>query len=173
MKKLKKYYKKILLIIVIVCITSTYCIGSYFVNFALVAKSGGENRPKKALNIEEDKIISKNKKALEAERDKWLAEVRDYTKEVSVRTPDGLRLIGHTFEQISHTDKWVIVVHGYQSSENRSKIYGAGFYKLGYNVLTYSLRGHKPSEGKYISMGSKDSEDLLAFVNLIISINPK
>lgn len=69
MEKFKKYYKKILLIIAIICITSTYIIGSYFVNFALVAKSGGENRPKIALNIEEDKIISKNKKALETQRD--------------------------------------------------------------------------------------------------------
>lgn len=173
MEKFKKYYKKILLIIAIICITSTCIIGSYFVNFALVAKSGGENRPKIALNIEEDKIISKNKKALETQRDKWLAEVKDYTKKISVSTLDGLRLIGHTYEQNSPTDKWVIIVHGYQSSENRSKIYGAGFYKLGYNVLTYSLRGHKPSEGKYITMGDKDSEDLMSFINLIIKENPK
>lgn len=102
-----------------------------------------------------------------------MATIKDYTKEISVTSKDGLKLFGHIYEQKIPTNKWIILVHGYQSSENKSKTLGAGFYKLGYNVLTYSLRGHKPSEGKYISMGSKDSEDLLAFVNLIIRINPK
>lgn len=173
MKILKIYFKKVLIILALISISSTYFIGSYFVNYALVAKSGGENRTKKKLDSNQANIIKINKKNLEDNRDKWLATIKDYTKEISVTSKDGLKLFGNIYEQKIPTNKWIILVHGYQSSENKSKTLGAGFYKLGYNVLTYSLRGHKPSEGKYISMGSKDSEDLLAFVNLIISINPK
>lgn len=49
MKILKIYFKKVLIILALISISSTYFIGSYFVNYALVAKSGGENRTKKSL----------------------------------------------------------------------------------------------------------------------------
>lgn len=171
MKLFNKLWKKILIVCVLLSVSSTYFIGSYFVNYALVANSGGKNRPDKKNLSSEETIKEKRKKYLEDMRDKWLVDVASLTKDVGIRTSDGLNLYGHTYSQPEKTDKWIILVHGYQSSEKKAQMLGANFYKLGYNVLTYSLRGHEPSDGTYIGMGGKDSEDLLKFVDYILKIN--
>lgn len=173
MKFIKKYWKRIVVACLFFIVGTTYFVGSYFVNYALVANAGGKNRPnKKNPSVYED-IKEKRKKELENKRDKWLVDVRELTRDIKVKTKDDLTLYGHIFKQAQKTDKWIIVVHGYQSSEKKAQILAANFYDLGYNVLTYSLRGHKPSQGKYIGMGGRDSEDLMNFVSYIIKENPK
>lgn len=172
MKFIKKNWKKIIIAFLFLIAVSTYFIGSYFVNYALVANSGGEKRPDKKSLTSEEVIKEKRKKFLDEKRDKWLKDVAKNTKNIEVKTNDGLKLYGHTYTQKKDSKNWIILVHGYQSSEKRSQMLAANFYELGYNVLTYSLRGHRPSEGKYIGMGGKDSEDLLKFIDYLIKINP-
>lgn len=54
-----------------------------------------------------------------------------------IKSYDGLKLYGHKLKQEKHTDRWMIIVHGYQSSENEANTLARHFYEEGYNILTY------------------------------------
>ena len=172
MNILKKISKKLILCLILIPMVSTYFVGSYFVNYALVANSGGENRPSSEMPSQEDEIIEQRQTLLEEKRDQWLQAIDDLTESVTLKTRDELNLEGHIYRQKEPSHQWMIIVHGYQSSEKRSQTLAASFYDLGYNVVTYSLRGHAPSEGKYITMGSKDADDLTQWINHVITIEP-
>lgn len=99
MKLIKKNWKKIIIAFLFLTAVSTYFIGSYFVNYALVANSGGEKRPDKKNLTSEEVIKEKHKKFLDEKRDKWLKDVAKNTKYIEVKTNDGLKLYGHTYTQ--------------------------------------------------------------------------
>lgn len=99
MKFIKKNQKKIIIAFLFLTAVSTYFIGSYFVNYALVANSGCEKRPDKKNLTSEEVIKEKRKKFLDEKRDKWLKYVAKNTKNIEVKTNDGLKLYGHTYTQ--------------------------------------------------------------------------
>jgi len=178
--------KKSLLVIAIlfiISIFSTYFIGSYFINFALVPNKGGGNRDSSTSSAQKDgdgyeelsedlkmKIALARKTDSEL-CDKWLKEVENQTKNIIIESKDGLKLSGHKFYHSYNVDNWVIVVHGYQSSEHSSKKIARHYYNRGFNVLTISLRAHGESEGKYIGMGFLDRDDLFLWTDHIIKEN--
>lgn len=175
MKKQNKLINKItksIIIALLLAILSTYFIGNYFVNYALVPHSGGNNRkvaqtykmPPQIVNIQEA-----NKKQQEQQSINWQ---RKFTNnEQKIKSDDGNMLYGHTFTHLQ-TDKWIVIVHGYQSKEEKSYPIAQHFYDKGYNVLTISLRAHGKSEGKYITMGVKEKDDLIKWTQHIIQQNP-
>ncbi len=70
---------------------------------------------------------------------------------------DGLALVGYAHRQSKETNKWAIVVHGYNSSSSEMNDYGGMFFDKGYNVLVIDNEYHGESEGTHITMGMKDS----------------
>lgn len=163
----KKWYRtwiKVLVGLTLLGGVATYGVGSYFVRYALVPKSGGNERkvkkPKKvqAVKKKTDSVHQQEDKA----RDEWLKEALPLTNRRIIKSKDGLKLVGHEFIQPydKTTNRWIMVVHGYQSSEKESQLLARHFYQMGYNVLTMSLRAHQPSEGEYIGMGYLDKDDL-------------
>lgn len=72
------------------------------------------------------------------------------------------------------SDKTVIWVHGYTSHAERESAFPALFYRsLGFNVLIPYLRAHGPSEGKYISFGPKELQDMTMWVDQVNARFPK
>ncbi len=66
------------------------------------------------------------------------------------------------------TNKTVIWIHGYTSHAERESAFPGLFYRsLGYNVLIPYLRAHGPSEGKYISLGALEQQDMQRWVDVI------
>lgn len=66
------------------------------------------------------------------------------------------------------SDKTVIWVHGYTSHAERESAFPGLFYRsLGFNVLIPYLRGHGPSQGKYISFGALESRDVRGWVDKV------
>lgn len=147
-----------------------YFIGSYFVNYALVPKQGAEKRNVKTQDSSFENIskIEEIENKEEELAHKFLNETKEQFKEVSITSFDNLSLYGHTLNQKEYTNKWAIIVHGYQTSEKNSFTLLHNFFKLGFNVLTIDLRTHGKSEGKYIGMGSFESLDLNDWVNFLI-----
>lgn len=167
----KKFTKRLLYVLAVLVFlygSATFFIGGYFVNYALVAKSGGQKRPKVQAQLS---TVIRNKELLENKRDAWLKENQAQLEPFQFTTADGLTLQGHKIRQKNPSNRWLIIVHGYQSNEKRSLLYAQGFYNYGYNIVTYSLRGHRPSEGKYITMGAKDASDLQILIKNIIAEN--
>ncbi len=161
----------------------TYGIGTYFIEFALVPNKGGGERDsggataqKNAEGYEElskdlEVKIATARKFDSALCEAWLKEIANRTQEVSISSKDGLTLKGHEFLQAYPSDNWVIVVHGYQSSETSSQKIARHFYKRGFNALTISLRAHGESEGRYIGMGELDKDDLFLWTEHIVKKN--
>ena len=66
------------------------------------------------------------------------------------------------------TNKTVIWIHGYTSHAERESAFPSLFYhSMGYNVLIPYLRTHGPSEGKYISFGPLEAQDMKLWINRV------
>lgn len=120
-------------------------------------------------------VIAQNMEESFDRRDRWLEEVAPLTEEVSIQTIDDYNLQGHIYHQPDDqpSNKWAIILHGFQSVEGEAQELGPFFYDQGYNVLTYALRAHDPSEGYYIGMGYLDKDDLIAWTDFIIERDPE
>lgn len=180
-KKKKKTFRNIIIAIIIIMLLATYFIGNFFINFALVPNQGGQNRKKVSEEIpdgvskkdsELDKIIKDNKAISTKSAKEFINKAKEQTQEISITSKDGFKLYGHKYLQKNPSNKWMIIVHGYQSSENESNKLAFRFYDKGFNILTYSQRAIKPSEGKYITMGIKESEDLILWIEAITKEYP-
>lgn len=172
-----KYLIVTLFVLIFLTVVATVGIGGYFVNYALVPNQGGENRNVKPLKEDKKELNGKfNIEAIEnrdkKDRDIWVANLGTLRKEMKIKSKDGLNFYGHQILQKEPTNKWVIIAHGYQSSENESNIIARHFYNLGYNVLTYNQRAHGTSEGKCIGMGYLEKDDLLEWTDALISEYP-
>ena len=182
-----KLFKKILyafVALLLVSVLSTYFIGSYFINFALVPASGGGERDasvaqaqKEGEGYEELSEDLKVKIALAKKTDSesyetWLKTMSANIEKVSIVSKDGYRFYGHCFVHSNEEKRWVIVVHGYQSSEESSKKIARHYYNRGFNALTISLRAHGESEGSYIGMGFLDKDDLFLWTQYLVKRNP-
>lgn len=67
----------------------------------------------------------------------------------------------------------MIWVHGYTShAERESAFPGLFYHDLGFNVLVPYLRAHGPSEGKYISFGPLECEDMLLWAEQVNERHP-
>ncbi len=70
--------------------------------------------------------------------------------------------------QKSYTNKWIVVVHGYEESSSTMGDYGKMFFEEGYNVLLVDNEYHGESEGDHISMGTFDCINVLRWVDEIV-----
>ncbi len=85
-------------------------------------------------------------------------------EEINVTSFDKLKLVGDYFN--NHSDKVVIMFHGFHASSYYSFAYQAlSFLEKGYNVLIVDNRASNRSEGKYSTYGKFEKEDVLSWVN--------
>lgn len=98
---------------------------------------------------------------------KSLAEIKQLPHEIlEIVSHDGLKLKAVFYP--GNSDKTVIWIHGYTShAERESAFPGLFYHSLGYNVLVPYLRAHGLSEGKYLSFGPMECQDLLKWVDKI------
>lgn len=87
----------------------------------------------------------------------------------TMKSKDGLKLVGHFLPAETPTNRVVILAHGY-SSQGKEMGTLAKFYHevLGYHVLMPDARGHGASEGDYIGFGWPDRKDYLLWINQVI-----
>ena len=136
-------------------------IGLYFYNISLNAKSD------KTSVMEGNRSVngfdeSKNENA-------WF-DARAI--ETSIKSKRGENLVGYKLINENAKD-WVIVVHGYLLSGRAMSIYTKKFFEMGYNVLAIDLLGHGKSEGKTISMGGFDSDNLVLWAEKLSAEYPE
>lgn len=101
-----------------------------------------------------------------------LAEIQKLPHEDwKITSDDGLTLRAIYYP--GNSDKTMIWVHGYTShAERESAFPGLFYHSLGYNVLIPYLRAHGPSEGKYISFGPMESDDMERWVQKVNEAHP-
>lgn len=86
----------------------------------------------------------------------------------TVTSHDGLRLIGKLYRTESETNKYIICMHGYRSSNDDFTCAMGFFMSQGYNILAVDQRSHGKSEGKWITFGVKERYDALSWCNYLI-----
>lgn len=95
--------------------------------------------------------------------DAWLKE--NNTRDVYVKSKDGLRLHGYWIPA-DNPRGTVLLVHGYRSTMLVDFGIAFPFYHaLGMNILVPQQRAHGDSEGKYITFGVKESEDMVCWID--------
>lgn len=104
---------------------------------------------------------------LEPEDEKWLK--KSGKESVYLTSEDGLFLHGYTIKGAASVNKWVIAVHGYDGRSDYMAVYARKFAEKGYNVLLPDMRGFGLSEGKEITMGHREKDDLLLWINKLIN----
>ena len=102
----------------------------------------------------------------------WFSEAK---QPVSITSFDGLNLHGWLFDPdcvnpLPHL--YAICCHGYTGEPAEMAKWAHRFAKLGFTVLVPAQRAHELSEGRYVGMGWLESNDLLAWIHLIVESDP-
>lgn len=102
----------------------------------------------------------------------WFSEAK---QPVSITSFDGLNLHGWLFDPdcvnpLPHL--YAICCHGYTGEPAEMAKWAHRFAKLGFTVLVPAQRAHELSEGRYVSMGWLERNDLLAWIHLIVESDP-
>ncbi|MBR2214792.1 MAG: alpha/beta hydrolase [Selenomonadaceae bacterium] len=157
--------KKIILSVLITMIGMTvlfitvtgYFIGNYMVQFGL--ERGSETDPKAPPRAFALLMPPENRRFNKPD------EVSEIWQEKSA---DGLLLTATHFFPDWHSDRWVIVVHGYGCTQQNSWYIASTYLAQGYHVLTPDLRASGDSEGRFLTMGYRESEDVVHWAKEIV-----
>ena len=153
---------KLIALVLVVLIIIGYAIGNYFVNFALKRTDPSDinSGPPACANIHDPTIV--------------VSEKPDYPNEIwSITSKDGLKLNATYFSPNNPGHQWAILVHGYGRDQRYAWDYATAYLDRGYNVLTPDLRASGTSEGIYLTMGARESDDILIWIEKILEVDPK
>ena len=114
------------------------------------------------LNNDVNSRETKGKRKRPNPRVKWLD---NHAKQINIKSDDGINLRGYIVNNDSKD--WVVLVHGFSSDHTHMINRGIKFYNMGFNILLVDLRAHGDSEGKFITMGIKDSHDIVKWCKYI------
>lgn len=169
MQKIKRNWKKLLLVAVAVFL-AIQVIGSFFF-YELAIKRG----PKDFLEKNADLEVSDEALDLYI-NGPWIEWVntQDF-EQLSTVSRDGLALSGYYLEAPTPTDKVVVLTHGYLGHAKQMGLFGMFYYEqLGYNIFMPDARGHGKSGGDYYGFGWPDRLDLIDWTNLLVEkLGPK
>ena len=153
---------KLIALAAVVLIVLSYMVGSYFVDFSMRRTDPNDidSGPPACANIHDPT--------------RTVAEKPDYLNETwSIVSEDGLKLNATYFSSDVPTHHWAILVHGYGRDQRYAWDYADPYLERGYNVLTPDLRASGTSEGEFLTMGVKESDDLLLWIDRIVKVDPK
>lgn len=82
---------------------------------------------------------------------------------------DNLKLHGIKVINNPNSNKWVILSHGYGSNYREMLDQAMHFDQNGFNLLLINHRSFEISEGKFITMGYRESDDIVSWTNYLVS----
>ena len=94
----------------------------------------------------------------------WMEENKDRITELQIEN-DGLQLFGQYFD--FGKERCVIILPGRCESLVYSYYFAPPYEKAGFNVLVVDARCHGMSDGKYNTIGVKESADVLKWAQLV------
>ena len=112
------------------------------------------------------KMLKKIEALFENDKEEGIFD-RDF-KKVSITSADNLKLCG--FYKDNSCGRVVLLVHGYGGNHRHMAKYVKLFEKKGYDILAIDMRSHGESEGRDITMGKKESEDLKLWIEKLLQL---
>jgi len=98
----------------------------------------------------------------------WLKEFKKKDMYTTVREGEGLFSyikLHASYIQNGESKKTVVIHHGYRGPTEAVAVYAKMFYEMGYNVLLPDSRATGESQGKNITFGWKEKEDIVHWIN--------
>lgn len=100
----------------------------------------------------------------------WYHAAKKYTWRETSATGH-LKLVASYVPAAKHTNKTVVIAHGFGGDSSRMGEYAGLFHELGYNVLLPDDRGAGRSQGNYIGYGWPDRLDYVKWIKQVIRKN--
>ena len=150
-----------LFVILIALIIIIAGISEFFLRFALSTSFDNTKKLDENTGYE----ISDEQRKEEEESRKFLSLCSD----VYIKSKDGLKLHAYLARTDSH--KYLITVHGYKGGATNNGTLYRYMAKEGYNILVLDVRGHGKSEGRWLSMGLWESDDLMRWIEYINALD--
>lgn len=110
-----------------------------------------------------------NKAAEKTKVKEWLDKVK--REKITLETDDQKVLVARKIVAKGDSDKWVVVLHGYNGSMEDVYDIAMHYADEGYNILMPDLRAHGESEGSLIGMGWLDRLDVINWIDVILEEN--
>lgn len=149
-------FKLALLVIALVLIAAIAC----YVCFR-IACIRSRDTDKTVASLASDSFLKPYEKEL-SDGAKYYDELKK--EQICITSFDGLNLIADYTEK-DNCDKILILMHGYRSSAKNDFSAGLKFYReLGFNILMPDQRAHGRSDGRYITFGTFEKHDCLAWI---------
>ena len=148
---MKKFFKRLLVVAVIILILADFGGAYYLFNFAFSRtgfSSKGNDQPLNSAEV-------------------WAQKQKQSTwRQTSYQ--GGLHLKARYYPAATTTPKTMVVVHGFGDNSLTLGNYIRFFHQAGYNVLAPDNRSHGHSQGKYIGFGWQDRQDLQDWIQQLI-----
>lgn len=168
MSKIKKRIPAIVTSIIVVVLIALLFVGNYLVNFAIVrTEEYVDVAPASIVAEKQAAIIQENKMIMNAQSALWHDSA--FSEKVSITSEDGLQLVANAYITDPQSHKWLLGVHGYKSNKESFLDTAYQYAQQGYNILLPDMRSHGESEGKYIGMGWLEKDDVLQWLDYIIT----
>ena len=147
----------------------------YFMKTVLAGRPDRKERMSSPLMCEDTAEESDTvRKAFVENRTRLRAQGAEFDKTmtpVQISNGFGQKLFGYYRLRPEKTHDWIISVHGYKDDHRFMLPYVMNFYEKGYNVFTQDNRAHGLSDGKFISMGWHDKDDIYLWMDEIVSMD--
>jgi fermentation-respiration switch protein FrsA (DUF1100 family) len=147
--------------------------GNYLVSFALsrASASGVAVAPTPTTTADTQDTVNKIWERISKLTSEWFDSANRTV--VSIKSGDGLDLVGDIFNTDANSHKWLIAIHGYTGKREHMYSYARYYAEKGYNILTPDMRSHGDSEGKLIGMGWLDKEDVKLWIDYVLGMDPQ
>ncbi len=153
-----------LIIWTIILIILLYLLVTYIMFFLGFKRIEGKVLKKAHKKIYKNALKYKNELD---ELSNWLKDKSNVTEDIYTMSNDNLKLHG-LFIKNKEIKKIFIVVHGYRSCSDKNLFASfPKYYDKGYNILLIDQRATGKSEGKYITMGIKESDDIICWLKYL------
>jgi fermentation-respiration switch protein FrsA (DUF1100 family) len=165
--------KRIVIIAVVALVALDLFAGNYLVSFALsrASASGVAVAPTPTTTEDTQNTVNKVWETISKLTDEWVDSAKKTA--VSIKSDDGLNLVGDIFNTDSNSHKWLIAIHGYTGKREHMYSYARYYAEKGYNILTPDMRSHGDSEGMLIGMGWLDKEDVKLWIDYVLDLDPQ
>ena len=128
----------------------------------------GRNGNLKSLDdMQPSATVMANKDSSIDEAKEWILSAKP--EKLTLESDDGYILVARQIMVNKDSDKWVIIMHGYNGSMEDVYDIALQYGKNGYNILMPDLRASGESEGSFIGMGWLDRLDVINWMDVIIA----
>lgn len=162
MLKKKKFWVILITSVLVIFVGVSAFAGNYLVNYALAIDENG-----RLGSMGEEVYTGIQDTDAQKEYDTWVKDI-DVTK-WQIQSDDDLSLTAFYYPGDKKSHTYVLAVHGYTVDHRDIAPAIVPFAKKGYHVLAPDQRGRGKSEGDYLSMGWLEKNDVLLWIQNIIS----